>query len=152
MWKCKECGCINEEFYKFCSQCGSREKDYVGFIEKIRFCINRKKTANNIWLCSHCGVENELTSDNCKNCGNKRIEEVSYEQIESILSKRCSSNVEIKCPICNSNRIVANKKGYSAGKGLLGVALTGGIGLLAGFIGSGKIKITCLKCGHSWKI
>ena len=32
---------------------------------------------------------------------------------------------------------------------MTGAVLTGGIGLLAGFVGSNKVKITCLKCGHS---
>lgn len=59
---------------------------------------------------------------------------------------------EIKCPRCNSTQLTANKKGFGAGKALTGAILTGGIGLLAGFIGSSKVKITCLKCGHSWKV
>ena len=41
----------------------------------------------------------------------------------------------IKCPKCQSTQVSANKKGWS---------------LTTGFIGSGKIKITCLKCGHKF--
>lgn len=47
--------------------------------------------------------------------------------------------------------IVLFKKGFGAGKALTGAVLTGGVGLLAGFIGSGKVKITYLKCGCQWK-
>lgn len=43
------------------------------------------------------------------------------------------------------------RKDFGAGKALTGAVLTGGVGLLAGFIGSGKVKITCLKCGCQWK-
>jgi tellurium resistance protein TerD len=57
---------------------------------------------------------------------------------------------EIKCSKCGSTQLTTNKKGFGLGKALIGGALTGGIGLLAGFIGSGKVKITCLKCGNSW--
>jgi hypothetical protein len=57
---------------------------------------------------------------------------------------------QVKCPKCNSTQITANKKGYSVGKAAAGVILTGGIGLVAGAIGSGAVKITCLSCGHSW--
>ena len=57
---------------------------------------------------------------------------------------------QVKCPKCGSEQISANKKGYSVGKAAAGVVLTGGIGLVAGAIGSGDIKITCLLCGHSW--
>lgn len=51
---------------------------------------------------------------------------------------------------CGSSQLVANKKGFGAGKTVTGALLTGGIGLLAGFIGSGDVKVACLKCGHQW--
>lgn len=56
----------------------------------------------------------------------------------------------LTCPKCLSPHIAANKKGYGLGKAAVGGILTGGIGLLAGFIGSRKIYLTCLKCGHQW--
>ena len=58
---------------------------------------------------------------------------------------------EIKCPKCGSTQLTANKKGFSGKKAVGGALLTGGIGLLAGTIGSNKIKITCLACGHQFK-
>lgn len=57
---------------------------------------------------------------------------------------------KLYCPHCGSSQLVANKKGFGAGKALTGAVLTGGIGLLAGFIGSGKVKVTCLKCGRKF--
>jgi len=57
----------------------------------------------------------------------------------------------LKCPRCGSEFVTANKKGFSAGKAIGGAILTGGIGLMAGFIGSGKIKNSCMHCGHKWK-
>lgn len=57
---------------------------------------------------------------------------------------------KLYCPYCGSSQLIANKKGFGAGKAVAGAALTGGIGLLAGFIGSGNVKITCLKCGCKW--
>ena len=42
---------------------------------------------------------------------------------------------QIKCPKCQSTQVSAHKKGWS---------------LTTGFIGSGKVKITCLKCGHKF--
>lgn len=61
------------------------------------------------------------------------------------------SNDEIKCPECGSNQITASKKGFGLGKAAAGGLLLGPVGLLGGAIGSGKVKITCLKCGHEWK-
>lgn len=58
---------------------------------------------------------------------------------------------KLYCPLCGSSQLVANKKGFGAGKALTGALLTGGIGLLAGFIGSGKVKVTCLRCGSKWE-
>jgi hypothetical protein len=58
---------------------------------------------------------------------------------------------EIKCPKCGSTQLTTDKKGFSGKKAVAGAVLTGGIGLLAGTIGSNKIKITCLKCGTQFK-
>ena len=56
-----------------------------------------------------------------------------------------------KCPKCKSVNFHTEKNGYGLGKGLAGGFATGGIGLLAGFIGSNKLRFTCLDCGKSWK-
>jgi predicted RNA-binding Zn-ribbon protein involved in translation (DUF1610 family) len=58
---------------------------------------------------------------------------------------------EIRCPRCGSTQITANKKGFSGKKAVAGAVLTGGIGLLAGTIGSKKIIITCLSCGKEFR-
>ncbi|MBE2229953.1 MAG: hypothetical protein IAE96_04830 [Chitinophagaceae bacterium] len=57
----------------------------------------------------------------------------------------------IKCPKCGSTQITANKKGFSGKKAVAGAILTGGVGLLAGTIGSNKVKITCLGCGNEFR-
>ncbi len=57
----------------------------------------------------------------------------------------------LACPRCSSTQVTAQKQGSGAGKAIVGGALTGGVGLLAGFLGSRKVRITCLQCGHSWK-
>jgi ribosomal protein S27E len=58
---------------------------------------------------------------------------------------------EIKCPKCGSTQITAEKQGFSGKKAAAGAILTGGIGLLAGTLGSDKIIVTCLNCGNNWK-
>lgn len=42
----------------------------------------------------------------------------------------------VRCPKCNSTQVHAEKRGWS---------------LKTGFFGSGKIVLTCLKCGHQFK-
>ena len=87
--------------------------------------------------CNHCGESVANSRTKCPYC-KKRLGRESKEQI-------------IKCPMCSSTQLTANKKGFGLGKAAIGGILTGGIGLLGGFIGYGKVKITCLNCGHSWK-
>ena len=54
------------------------------------------------------------------------------------------------CPKCKSTSLSADKKGFGIGKAVVGAALTGGVGLMAGNIGAKKVRITCLKCGHQF--
>lgn len=58
---------------------------------------------------------------------------------------------KIRCPKCNSEQITADKKGFQAGKAIVGGILTGGIGLLAGFHGSKKLVLYCMACGNKFK-
>jgi tellurium resistance protein TerD len=57
----------------------------------------------------------------------------------------------IKCKRCGSTQVTANQKGFSGGKAVAGAVLLGPIGLLGGTLGSKKVKITCLNCGHQWE-
>ena len=57
----------------------------------------------------------------------------------------------LRCPKCKSTDLTAQKQGFGLGKAVIGGALTGGVGLLAGFVGSGKVRVTCLQCGHAWR-
>lgn len=57
----------------------------------------------------------------------------------------------IKCPQCKSKQVQfvqQDKKSFSVGKAVLGGALTGGLGTLAGFTGKkGKKQWYCNDCG-----
>ena len=64
--------------------------------------------------------------------------------------KSARNNSVPACPKCQSTAITYNKKGFSAGKALLGAVAFAGVGLLAGFSGSNKIRATCVNCGNSW--
>jgi hypothetical protein len=58
----------------------------------------------------------------------------------------------VQCPECLSNQTTFTNQRFGVGKAAVGVVLTGGIGLLAGGIGRNKIIITCLNCGHQWRV
>jgi len=55
------------------------------------------------------------------------------------------------CPKCLSTAVSANKKGGSIIKGLVGGAIAGPVGLLAGGIGRNKIDLYCIKCGNKFR-
>ena len=56
------------------------------------------------------------------------------------------------CPKCGSTSLSANQKGFGIGKAVVGAAAFGAIGLAAGNIHKHKLRVTCLNCGHSWKL
>ncbi|MDF2804855.1 MAG: hypothetical protein K0S61_4760 [Anaerocolumna sp.] len=62
------------------------------------------------------------------------------------------NNNPIRCPKCKSTQIAVNKKGFGAGKAIVG-GMIGGVagGLIGGSMGKNKVIITCLNCGHQWK-
>ncbi|MDU1412744.1 MAG: hypothetical protein E6929_08010, partial [Clostridium sp.] len=56
-----------------------------------------------------------------------------------------------RCPKCGSTSLTANKKGFSATKGVIGLAVSPLAGAVVGSTGKNKVIVTCLKCGHQWK-
>lgn len=88
--------------------------------------------------CPECGKEVSENAISCPNCGNPI--KVQTQQREEYLC----------CPKCGSKELHSEHKGFSGGKALVGGVLTGGIGLLAGTIGSKDVLITCLKCGNKF--
>lgn len=90
--------------------------------------------------CPECGKGISSKAVSCPNCGcpiNKQSNNLEEEYL-------C-------CPKCHSKELHSEHKGFSGGKALAGAILTGGIGLLAGTIGSKDVQITCLKCGKKFK-
>ena len=92
--------------------------------------------------CPECGKEISDKANACPNCGNPiNVVEKKEETPESYLC----------CPKCGSRDLHAEQKGFSGGKALVGAVTFGGLGLLAGTIGSKDVQITCLKCGKQFK-
>lgn len=80
--------------------------------------------------------------------GNRIIEEWEREN-DAILPTSPTPQTAC-CPRCKSLSITADKKGFGVGKAVVGAAVAGPIGLIAGNIGSKKVRVTCLNCGHQW--
>lgn len=92
--------------------------------------------------CPECGKEISDKALACPHCGNPMNQPTQQNQQEEEY---------LCCPKCGSRELHAEHKGFSGGKALAGALVTGGIGLLAGTIGSRDTQITCLKCGNKFK-
>ena len=86
--------------------------------------------------CPECEKQISDKASSCPECGFPL--KVTYEEY-------------ICCPYCGSRNLHSDKKGFSGSKALAGSVLTGGIGLLAGTIGSKNVQITCLNCASTFK-
>ncbi len=76
----------------------------------------------------------------------ENLAEKTQENVTVMIQKEST----FVCPKCQSTNLTGNKKGFGLGKAIFGGVLVGGIGLLGGFIGSQKVRVTCMECGHSW--
>ncbi len=86
----------------------------------------------------------------CPNCKNSIQPNTKIEAKEGTVSAKGDNN-SIKCPKCGSTQIVAGNKGFGLGKAAAGAVLLGPVGLLGGVIGSQKVMVGCMKCGHRWQ-
>ena len=57
----------------------------------------------------------------------------------------------VHCPKCGSEQVAADNKGFGLGKAAAGLVLLGPLGLFGGLVGSKKIVVSCLACGHQWQ-
>lgn len=120
--------------------------------ENNMYCLKCGKNINdNAKFCGFCGKKTTVlpksesttvTEPQTVNIVNRETVQVQTNQIENLP----------KCNRCGSTSLIANKKGFGIGKAAVGAVLLGPLGLLAGGIGSNKIKVTCLKCGNSFEI
>lgn len=80
----------------------------------------------------------------------------TYENLAKIESNGGIFHQQVRCPKCRSTNVQIvgqHKKGFSVGKAAAGVALTGGVGSLAGFAGkkTKKVDMICMNCGKQFK-
>lgn len=88
--------------------------------------------------CPECHKEISDKASSCPHCGYP-VKQDSYK------------DEYLCCPKCHSRELHSEQQGFNGGKALAGTILAGGVGILAGTIGSKNVNITCLKCGHRFK-
>ncbi len=80
-----------------------------------------------------------------------RIDMAAYDAAQQPRSMDISEP-KLVCPRCGGSQLYAGKKGFSAGKAITGAFIAGPVGLVGGAIGQNKVIVTCLGCGHKWKV
>ena len=113
------------------------------------FFNNNKKIAE---LCGYFSalsnntfIPMEVTTSTSSQTGETQHEEKTLSK-----RQRIKENGIACCPKCGSTSLTANKKGFGVGKAVIGTAVAGPIGLVAGNKGAKKVRITCLNCGNQW--
>lgn len=142
-------------------------KDYVGFaiflIDLLSFLFYNKIKLKELTAKGWVITENSKTILNQyriqkaeKAQTRKEKRKAAYENLAKIESNGGIFQRQVHCPRCRSTNIQVvgqHKKGFSVGKAAAGVALTGGIGSLAGFAGkkTKKVDMICMNCGKQFK-
>lgn len=158
-----------------CPECGGKVSDQAPACIHCGYPLQNKR---NTKYCPYCGKENDVTSEFCCYCGksftyttpssassntsstiknvNLVVDTESLElrklEKERLQAEKDHYTSMARCPKCGSTSLSGDRKGYGVGKAVVGVALLGGAGLLAGEIGANKTVVTCLKCGHKFKL
>jgi hypothetical protein len=138
---CKTCGrsALESTVNKtggYCMQCARKagvlpKKSFFRRTpEKTRSSL--EPTPSQLISCKTCGGKVSNTAPSCPHCG------------ESMPGNR------IKCPRCSSQKIEAGTKGFGLGKAVVGAAVLGPGGLLAGLHGRKNTELHCQACGKRW--
>lgn len=149
---CSNCGEILLEQAQRCPKCGEKGEKLLVIDSDDSYQIQSIRAAAN--------------HENKKGFWQRTIEEGreinrQKEAVKATQPKPLSKKERIKenkanavacCPKCGSASLSANKKGFGVGKAAVGVFAVGVLGAAAGGIGSGKVVVTCLNCGHRWKV
>lgn len=138
---CTNCGASNKEGVKFCTSCGSAIKD-------------RKAGSENKNLVGGImGSAKKFYNENNKSVPKKKDHDEEMLEIQRKQLKLQEQQMKsmAKCPRCGSTSLSGQKKGFGIGKAVIGGAVAGPIGLVAGNIGAKKVNVTCLNCGKRFK-
>ena len=161
--KCPHCDSTISDDSFFCSFCGKKLEES----DTTKFPSNEIK-------CPNCGAHNSSTANYCTNCRApltevaiseaKQKNDLQMQQaqvkMQAMALKAQQEQLQLqkdqfasmaKCPRCGSTSLSGNKKGFGIGKAVIGAALVGPIGLVAGNVGSKKVQVTCLKCGKKFR-
>lgn len=144
---CTKCGKENRSDSAFCGYCGNPFTSFVadrpepGELTKTDMDLAYYKANLQIQQQALHIQQQEL----------EEAQRQTEQQRQQLQLQQKQYDKMMKCPRCGSTSLSGNKKGYGIGKGIVGAAILGPLGLVAENIGSGKVVITCMKCGHKFR-
>ncbi len=161
---CPNCNAAIADDSVFCSSCGKRifiEDDFSSALTDGTRCPQCGATipadAN---FCTNCCTPlSETAIETVKKRNDLQLQQAQI-QMQAMALKAQQEQLQIqkiqyesmaKCPRCGSTSLSGNKKGFGIGKAVLGAAVAGPFGLVAGNIGAKKVLVTCMKCGKKFK-
>ncbi len=154
---CTQCGKENRADSKFCGYCGH---PFTSFMSASG--PNETLTKDDVEIAyykAHLNMQQQslLMQQQTLSMQQKELNELkkSTLQREKLLqNQEFETNNIARCPRCGSTSIAleSHKKGYGLIKGLTGAAIAGPMGLVAGALGSNKVKTKriCLKCNYKF--
>lgn len=155
---CLNCGDTLLDAAKKCPICGNKkdfavvDKNDSESIEQILASVpHPKATLSPKWKTSLV-----MTAMDQKRAAQQGTQKAMKRQsAKSITRQRIAENRKNAvacCPKCGSASLSTHQKGFGFGRGALGASFGLDVGLFAGGIGSKKLYVTCLNCGHRWKL
>lgn len=177
--KCPECGHDVSDQAITCPNCGYPLKSSnVTEFNQMQYCpYCGKQNDSTADFCAYCGknlnlsikdnsvavIENEESietydimqyKNKIDSFNNPVILQKAQiiQQQKQLEEQKRQFDAQAKCPKCGSVSLTSEKKGFGVGKAVVGAALFGGVGLLAGGIGANDTVVTCLNCGYKFKL
>ena len=171
---CFKCGAEIPDESEFCMRCGIKMPAFNNTEiskpeqENVVFTLNELTSLfgnNKIEAIKYVSHNSDMSLSEAKKYVDslyKNATAVSSSSTPKVKDKPLSKRQRIKenkkngiacCPKCGSTSLSSDKQGFGVGKAVIGAGLVSNpIGLVAGNINSKKIHVTCLNCGHKWKI
>lgn len=144
---CTKCGKENRADSAFCGYCGN---PFTSFVADRSETGELTKTDMDLaYYKANLQMQQQALQMQQQELEEARKQ--TEQQRQQLRLQRKQYDEMMKCPRCGSTSLSGNKKGYGIGKGVVGAALLGPIGLIAGNIGSSKVMVTCMKCGYKFR-
>lgn len=144
---CTQCGKENHSESRFCGYCGAPIAGIV--VQKSNIKEMTKEEVDVAYYQANLHMQKQALELQKKEL--EIAKKQAEQQRRQLEEQRRQYDAMMKCPRCGSVSLSGNKKGYGIGKGVVGAAVFGPLGLMAGNIGSKKVIVTCMKCGHKFK-